>query len=614
MTSRAGLAVCSFDFVLLMHPIIKVESRRGYRDYRRPPSSTREKARPSQPEQLVPDPTMQPDPAFFGGLYMLDPGVAAGQSYTYDELFQPILDGEPNCGSTAATPITIPSPTSSTTSIPRNTPFTREPSQQQRKEPSDLIDIYYKHFHPAHPIVVPWRLARDRPSLLPEPLKAVMRFIASHYIPQSTKVLPEQAVSAIFSQQMPDNGFKVQALLLYCIASFARSEQMQGSLALENAIQIALRIGMNRQSYATTHAPSDPTLQETWRRTFWTLFIIDGLVTAIGGQSESFRLKEVFCDVPLPGEDHDYADLKSSPNPPSLDSFRNRVLLEDNTVYSSLAYCVEATSIMGAIFTLGPDTFTITDPQVEAIDASISNFFLSLPPSKREVVEIDGSVDEPLLMAHMLINWSSILLHRPRSTLTFIRNHYATVCTKREAASMPALAYASHTSKTLRAANAIISLASIQRPLAFCTPCLMCGITTAAVVHLPAYAIAEDNSQAVAIKERLQLGISALGRFSEIWSRAAIAKSQIAAFAREVLTKPNVSVDSTGIGVIPSAKSSSQLQDLELPGSQALLEYNMFMNSDDHWTEIMDQSDSYGSATIGDARSTDGTMSTYATI
>ena len=437
---------------------------------------------------------------------------------------------------------------------------------------------------------MPWKYVEDRPQLLPEPLKAVIRFIAAHYVPHIQNPVPDAGVSVIFTDRMPENGFKVQALLLYSIVCFARTEQNQGATALDQAIRIALRLGMNRAIYATTHASSNATLQETWRRTWWTLFLVDGMVTAIGGQTETFRLQNVICDVPLPGEDNDYAMLRSSLDPPSLAMFRNRIIFEDSTAYSSLAYTIESMFIMGSIFTMGQDTFAITDPQVEAIDASISNFFLSLPPSKREVTEIDGYVDEPLLLAHMFINWACILLHRPRSTLTFIRNHYATICTKKEATSMPALAYASHTAKTLRAANAIISLASLQRPLSFCTPCLMCGITTAAVVHLPAYAIAEDHAQAVAIKERLQLGISALGRFSEIWSRAAIAKSQIAAFAREVLTNPSVGVDSSGIQMMPRFASGEQVQDLQIPGAQALLEFDMALPEEDQWMQsIIDQ-------------------------
>lgn len=52
-------------------------------------------------------------------------------------------------------------------------------------------------------------------------------------------------------------------------------------------------------------------------------------------------------------------------------------------------------------------------------------------------------------------------------------------------------------------------------------------------------------------QERLQLGISALAAFGEIWPRASIAKGQVARFAREILLKPDVCVDSTGPEQMP---------------------------------------------------------------
>ena len=460
-----------------------------------------------------------------------------------------------------------------------------------KEESSDLIDIFYKHFHPAHPFVAPKKLYMLRPTLLPEPLKAVMRFLAGHYVSTANMKALRNAASVILSDKVPEDGFKVQGLLLFAVASFARYEQIQGARALDLAIQVALRIGMNGHLFAFTHGHNNFTLQESWRRTWWSLFLMNGLVTAIGGQEQPFRLHDVYSDIPLPGPCEDYNNCQSTPQPRSISDFRNRTFSEDPYCWSSFAYAIEAMYIMGAVFNLGQDTFAITDPQVEAIDASISNFLLSLPPSKRDVALADGRTDETLLVAHMIINWAAILIHRPRSTLTFIRNHYHTTCTsRREAAGLPALAYASHTSKTLRAANALISLASIPRPLSYCTPILMCGITTAATVHLPAYALAERHDIAVAIKERLQLGISALGAFAEIWPRASIAKSQVAGFAREVLTKPNVSVDSTGVGMVPTvtASSSPEIADANLPLPQ--LEYGMGYN-ENTWMDSIIQMD-----------------------
>jgi hypothetical protein len=493
----------------------------------------------------------------------------------------------------------MPSPESSgsTTSLTRS----HSPSHPQRKshdqESNDLIDVFYKHFHPAHPFVAPKRMYLSKPGLLPDVLKAVMRFLGGQYLPKANLKALRNAAATILSEKVPEDGFKVQGLLLFAIASFARYEQSQGMHALDLAIQLALRLGMNRQLFAITNGQNNPTLQESWRRTWWTLFIINGLVTAIGGQEQPFRLHDVYCDVPMPGPCEDYEDCVSNPKPRSISEFRNRTFSEDPYRWSSFTYAIEAMYIMGAVFSLGPDTFAITDPQVEAVDASVSNFFLSLPPSKRDVTGPDGRTDETLLVAHMIINWASILIHRPRSSLTFIRNHYKTTCTMRsEAAGLPALAYAAHTSKTIRAANALVSLASIPRPLSYCTPILMCGITTAATVHLPAYALADRQDTAVAIKERLQLSISALGSFAEVWPRANVAKSQVASFAREVLTGDHVRTDSTGVGVAPTAMASERPLEVDntgmIGGSLPLpqLDYGFGYN-ENSWMESIMQMD-----------------------
>ncbi len=562
-----------------------MESRRGYRDYGK--NSNWTDTMNSQSPQSSSTP-----PTSINNTFTLNSKTIAAQNYTYGELFDTSWIPQPGMEVQLSTEDFMPSPESSgSTASITNDQSPSQPTESLKKESSDLIDVFYKHFHPSHPFVVPKKLYNSRTCLLPEYLKAAMRFVAGHYVPNANIKALRNAASVVLLDKIPEDGFKVQGLLLFAVASFARYEQSQGARALELAIQVALRIGMNGHMYAFTQGQNNFTLQESWRRTWWSLFITNGLVTAIGGQEQPFRLHDVYSDIPLPGSCEDYDKCQSTPQPRGISDFRNRTFSEDSYCWSSFAYAIEAMYIMGAVFSLGADSFAITDPQVEAIDASISNFLLSLPPSKRDVTSPNGHTDEILLVAHMIINWAAILIHRPRSSLTFIRNHYHTTCTsRREAAGLPALAYASHTAKTLRAANALISLASIPRPLSYCTPIMMCGITTAATVHLPAYALADRHDTAVAIKERLQLCISALGAFAEIWPRANIAKSQVAGFAREVLTKPSVSVDSTGVGMVPvvTASSSPDLIAASIPLPQ--VEYGMSYN-ENTWMDSIIQMD-----------------------
>ena len=544
-------------------------SRRGYREHRKPAVSGAAPARVSH-----------------GTTFQLDASVATSQHSTYDEIFNPLLlnhsDGDERAPS--------PNSTSSTTSIPRE--GTLVPAAGASS--SDLIDVYYRYFHPSHPFVIPRKLFLQDQSLLPDSLQAVMRYLASHYAQSPNSKALQQAAAVIFSDQVPEDGHKVQALLLFSTACYARYEPDQGIMAIDLAIQLALHLGMNRRSYAEEHSNGNATVAESWRRTWWTLFILEGLSIVLGSPNTTFR-SHVFCDVLLPGSDERYNACRPLTRSRSLSEFRNRVFDQDNEYqWSSFVYAISAMYIMGSVLSLGPDTFAITDPAVEAVDASMSEFLLSLPPEKRDVVACDGTSDECLLVAHMILNWAAILLHRPRSTLTFIRNCYQTTCTKEEPSAMPALAYASHTSKTIHAANSLMLLASIPRPLTQCTPYMMCGITMAATVHLPAYALATEEPQAAAIKARIQLGISALGVFSEIWPRANITKYQVAMFAREVLTAPAVFVNSTSVG-LPSV--TTQIEGVSIPQLQSGY-------PEDDWLESLAQEELFGEMTAAKAPST----------
>lgn len=562
-----------------------VDSRRGYREFRKPQSHTENRRRESSKDDATFDES-QSLPLQNSYQTFNEADAMKLRALTYEEIFQPTdsafsaapLDPQPPQKKESSSPSTIGD---STMSISREN-STMTVSSTSTTDAADLIELFYKHFYPAHPFIIPRQRYLENSNALPAPLRACIRYLASHYVAHTNQPALETAARVILSDDVPDDGYKVQGLLLFAMVCFARFGQGDGSLALDKAIEITLRIGLNRQSFAIQHGQNDPVLQESWRRTWWTLMMVEGLVTVIGGQSSPYRLYSAFADVPLPGHDEDYNELRPSPMPRTLADLRNRTFSEDPFEYSSFAYCVEAAYILGSVLALGPDTFAVTDPQVEAIDAAISNYLISLPIDKREVIRHDGSVDECLLIAHLVIHWAAICLHRPRSTLTFIRNHYRTTCTRAEAAGLPALAYASHTAKALRAANAITNLASAQTDVKLCSPVLMCGLTTAATVHLPAYAIVDTPDQAVAIKERLQLGISALASFGEVWPRAAIAKGQVAKFAREVLTKPNLYVDSTVPGMIPRVSE---------PMPQ--LEYDMPFNNE-VWMENLIQAEQEG--------------------
>ena len=91
--------------------------------------------------------------------------------------------------------------------------------------------------------------------------------------------------------------------------------------------------------------------------------------------------------------------------------FRGRVFASHEINFSSFAYRIEATRLLGTILAVGQTARADDNDRVEAIDASLTSWLLNLPYAKREVVDQDGKIDEMLFVAHMIVNalvsWSS---------------------------------------------------------------------------------------------------------------------------------------------------------------------------------------------------------------
>lgn len=60
--------------------------------------------------------------------------------------------------------------------------------------------------------------------------------------------------------------------------------------------------------------------------------------------------------------------------------------------------------MVSTILKLGDSPFESSLNEVEAIDISLTSWILHLPPSKREVLDHEGKVDEMLFQAHMIIS------------------------------------------------------------------------------------------------------------------------------------------------------------------------------------------------------------------
>lgn len=168
------------------------------------------------------------------------------------------------------------------------------------------VDAYYTFCHAAHPFLLPSEdLMETVPRQSLQHLLTSMCFIASchvNFLPYERLYATLQSLSL---SNIPKTGFSVQALLIYAIALNAQCKREEAAEALSKALNMALEIGMNKQQFSVKEGQDNPVLQESWRRTWWELYCVDGM-SAGALQARSFELYAVPTDVLLPCEEGEY--------------------------------------------------------------------------------------------------------------------------------------------------------------------------------------------------------------------------------------------------------------------------------------------------------------------
>jgi hypothetical protein len=183
--------------------------------------------------------------------------------------------------------------------------FSATPAEQ-------LLSFYYTFFHSAHPCVLPQsslerRSANDPPAL--QPLLLVMQYIGSLF----TSSIPSQpledsvlrSLASYREKKIPITGYLVQALVLYAIAVYWCDDIPRGLSLLDESIDLATSLGMHLQGYAVQHGEGDPILEESWRRTWWQVYITDA---HIAGSTHTFpfRTSSIKMTADLPCEEQCY--------------------------------------------------------------------------------------------------------------------------------------------------------------------------------------------------------------------------------------------------------------------------------------------------------------------
>ncbi|KAK4554882.1 hypothetical protein LTR86_008030 [Recurvomyces mirabilis] len=396
--------------------------------------------------------------------------------------------------------------------------------------PDPTTSGYYENFHGAHPFILPQKITAADPLLLPPYLRACMSYVAMHF--SGTGSAPTRITPSTQDLQgQPKDLFKIQACLLLALASFARLECQKGQTSLMEAIALANAFRLDTESFVLAQPAI---LQDSCRRTWWELFVVTNLVRSI--LDIPVHLSLAGCDLRLPGDDALYDEGATSTETRTLKDMQARFLNDDDDEpWAASAYKVEATRILSTIMSAEDKA---RDPaarfaNTDAFQASISSWWLSLPPNKRHATRGDGRVDESMFMALMIINMSSLRINLPRSDLAASWRS-ATLCSDFGTRSSTRDA-AYHTACALKAANSLSSLIASEGSAKLHTPCSACAIAFGTIIQLPSY-LRQRNDD---LKENIQLGLIYLKRMGEVWPLASQVRLQLASVARAVLAAPD---------------------------------------------------------------------------
>jgi hypothetical protein len=155
-----------------------------------------------------------------------------------------------------------------------------------------------------------------------ELLYSVMLYVGSLFAPSipsgPLKSTAEHKLVTARLQDLTVTPFDIQAVMLYSIAAYGCDELDKLKELFNWVIRMALARGMNRSGFAAEHGRQDPILEESWRRTWWQIYITDAI---IAGTTHTYphRMSSVDVDVYLPCDERSY-ELGVSPSPTTLQS------------------------------------------------------------------------------------------------------------------------------------------------------------------------------------------------------------------------------------------------------------------------------------------------------
>ncbi|KAL7908409.1 hypothetical protein GGI35DRAFT_61085 [Trichoderma velutinum] len=455
--------------------------------------------------------------------------------------------------------------------------------QARNLEDDALVDLYYKNFHKLHPLVLPRRclirLFQDpdsQPRLVP--LVAVLRLIGHLYGFREWPCLLQDAVKVYFSQASQTDPFMVQCRILYSVALFWYGYKKEAKDEMDTAARLALGLEMFRCQFATEQGGEDLVLQESWRRTWWMLYIVNGYYAGTVGTLE-FALIDVEATVELPCEEFEY-ESGEIPKPKTLEEFDCREFSLGNTSFSSFAYLIGA---VRCVASAAPMALGITPEDaslhvIHTADSILDGWLLLLPSGSKQMMDKSGEIDELMFQAKLLIHVATISLHRPLSDLRFNTIEAISSCARQPPPDRPIPEMVNvHTVRVLRAIEAQICLLALPARPFHHTPFITCMISEGTLALLSACKFLLKARELSRARDQVRMTIGCIKALGDIWPRTAKNLQEIQRIAQHALGLK----EDMPIPTVSDPPSLSNLSSLSSSDRQKTQESDISPSNDD---------------------------------
>lgn len=405
-------------------------------------------------------------------------------------------------------------------------------------ETSHLVSLYYSRFHRSHPMLVPSAhfSAQQYPDYLVLAVCLVGHHFASHR--PSTSLIRTAASLAESSHGADHVHHQIQTLILCALITSSASKQ--SSLAdnyITKAAQLAWASNLHCLDTNIAHDAARSIEQESLRRTWWELYIVDAVLALLRHRPPSFPSASSSSQPLMPCPEIHYETGKLGGENLAHADFENRVLMQTPPEFSSYSYRIHAAVIIRRVCPLlvGGDL----DPdELEAADQAIAAWNLDSPKASFASCDSGGEVDHMLLQAHLLVQVATLFLHVPRTNLPLSAPRAMDV-TCLGGGNQGTETCGLHIIKSVAASKEICDLATIPWLQDSHTPLLICGFVLGCAVQLAVASSRSGTNSPKLIQQcrhRVVLLLSALKYLGATWPLAQDALSRFQPVASAVFS------------------------------------------------------------------------------